>query len=149
MKNKKESGTHEKPERHEGLNRPNFIKKAGVTAAAVGLSSSIPNFFKPAWGAGRDHILIGRPLPITGPVSVFAQATPWVDNKAVAEMNKDGGFYIKEYDKKLLVKVKLVDTESDPTKAGDLGSKLILNDNVDINVCLLYSCYREPGGCCM
>jgi branched-chain amino acid transport system substrate-binding protein len=65
-------------------------------------------------------------------VSVFAQATPWVDNKAVAEMNKDGGFYIKEYDKKLPVKVKLVDTESDPTKAGDLGSKLILNDNVDI-----------------
>lgn len=132
MKTKKGPGSNGKDDKQKGVTRRDFIKKVGVTAAAVGLSSAAPKLLKPAWGASRDHILIGRPLPITGPVSVFAQATPWVDNKAVAEMNKDGGFYIKEYGKKLLVKVKLIDTESDPTKAGDLGSKLILNDNIDI-----------------
>jgi len=114
------------------ISRREFIKKVGFTAAAVGVSSSIPKLLKPARAAVRDHILIGRPLPITGPVSVFTTVSPWIDNKAIADINKEGGLYIKEAGKKLPVRVKIVDTESDPTKAGDVGSKLILNDNVDI-----------------
>ncbi|NWF91690.1 MAG: ABC transporter substrate-binding protein [Syntrophaceae bacterium] len=114
------------------ISRREFIKKAGVTAAAVGLSSSIPRFLRPARAATRDYILIGRPLPITGPVSAFTTVSPWIDDKAIADINRDGGIYIKEAGKKLPVKVKIVDTESNPSKAGDVGSKLILNDNVDI-----------------
>jgi branched-chain amino acid transport system substrate-binding protein len=118
--------------KREGINRRDFIKKVGYTAAGVGLSSSIPRLLKPARAATRDHILIGRPLPITGPVSAFTTVSPWIDNKAIADMNKDGGIFIKETGKKLPVRVKIVDTESDPTKAADIASKLILNDNVDI-----------------
>ncbi len=114
------------------LTRRDFIKKVGLTTATIGISSNIPKFLKPAHGATRDHILIGRPLPMTGPVSVFTTASPWLDNKAIADINKDGGIYIKEAGKKLPVKVKIADTESDPTKAADIASKLILNDNVDI-----------------
>ena len=114
------------------ISRRDFIKKIGITAAAVGVSSSVPKLLKPARAAVRDHILIGRPLPVSGPVSAFTTVSPWIDNKAIADMNKDGGIYIKEAGKKLPVKVKIVDTESDPSKAGDAGSKLILNDNVDI-----------------
>ena len=133
MKDKKEVGRNDKEEKDEGLSRRDFMKKAGVTAAAVGMSSTVPGFLKPARAAAvRDHILIGRPLPMTGPVSAFTAASPWLDNKAIADMNKDGGIFIKEAGKKLPVRVKIVDTESDPTKAGDAGSKLILNDNVDI-----------------
>jgi branched-chain amino acid transport system substrate-binding protein len=133
MKDKKEVGRNDKEEKDEGLSRRDFMKKAGVTAAAVGMSSTVPGFLKPARAAAvRDHILIGRPLPMTGPVSAFTAASPWLDNKAIADMNKDGGLFIKEAGKKLPVRVKIVDTESDPTKAGDAGSKLILNDNVDI-----------------
>ena len=117
---------------YEKVSRRDFIKKVGYTAAAVGLSSTAPKFLKPAWAAARDHILIGRPLPITGPVSAFTTATPWLDNKAIADMNKDGGIFVKEAGKKLPVRVKIVDTESDPTKAGDIASKLVLNDDVDI-----------------
>jgi len=119
-------------EEKQKISRRDFMKKAGYTAAAVSMSSSLPKLLKPARAAVRDHILIGRPLPMTGPVSVFASATPWLDNKAIADMNKEGGIYIKEAGKKLPVRVKIMDTESDPTKAGDIGSKLILNDNVDI-----------------
>ena len=133
MKDKKEVGRNDKEEKDEGLSRRDFMKKAGVTAAAVGMSSTVPGFLRPARAAAvRDHILIGRPLPMTGPVSAFTAASPWLDNKAIADMNKDGGIFIKEAGKKLPVRVKIVDTESDPTKAGDAGSKLILNDNVDI-----------------
>jgi branched-chain amino acid transport system substrate-binding protein len=65
-------------------------------------------------------------------VSAFTTVSPWIDNKAIADINKEGGIYIKEAGKKLPVKVKIVDTESDPSKAGDVGSKLVLNDEVDI-----------------
>jgi branched-chain amino acid transport system substrate-binding protein len=118
--------------KRKDISRREFIKKAGLTAAAVGLSSSIPKLLKPARAAVRDHILIGRPLPITGPVSVFTTVSPWIDNKAIADINKEGGIYIKEAGKKLPARVKIMDTESDPSKAGDIGSKLILNDNIDI-----------------
>lgn len=133
MKSERKSKKSEVQGKDEGLSRRDFMKKAGVTVAAVGMSSTVPGFLKPARAAAvRDHILIGRPLPMTGPVSAFTAASPWLDNKAIADMNKDGGIFIKEAGKKLPVKVKIVDTESDPTKAGDAGSKLILNDNVDI-----------------
>ena len=114
------------------IGRREFIKKVSYTAAAIGMSSGITSLLKPARAAVRDHILIGRPLPMTGPVSAFTTVSPWIDNKAIADINKDGGIYIKEVGKKLPVRVKIVDTESDPSKAGDVGSKLILNDNVDI-----------------
>jgi len=132
VKDEREEKRCDTQESKEGLSRRDFIKKAGMAAAAVGVSSTLPGFVRPARAAVRDHILIGRPLPMTGPVSAFTGASPWIDNKAIADINKDGGIFIKEAGKKLPVRVKIVDTESDPTKAGDAGSKLILNDNVDI-----------------
>ena len=132
MKNKKESGSHDKDRKHEGMNRRDFIKKAGVTAAVVGVSSATHKFLKPAWGASRDHILIGRPHPATGPVAAFTESSPWIDNRVIDEINKQGGIYIKEYGKKVPLRVKITDTESNPTKAADVGSKLILNDKVDL-----------------
>ena len=130
MDNKKELKRDGKKER--GMSRRDFMKKAGFTAAAVAVSSAAPKLLKPAYAAAKDHILIGRPLPVTGPVSAFTTVSPWIDNKAIADINKEGGIFIKEAGKKLPVRVKIVDTESDPTKAGDVGSKLILNDNIDI-----------------
>ncbi|MBW1801887.1 MAG: ABC transporter substrate-binding protein, partial [Deltaproteobacteria bacterium] len=87
---------------------------------------------KPARAAKRDFILIGRPDPATGPLSAFSEPTPWVDNRAIHAINKNGGIYIKEAGKKLPIKIKIMDTESDPTKASELAAKLILQDKVDI-----------------
>ena len=122
MKNKKK----------KGMTRRDFIKKVGYTAGAIGVSAAFPKIIKPARAAAKDHILIGRPLPLTGPVAAFTESTPWLDNRAIDQINKDGGIYIKEYKKKLPLKVKILDTESSPTKAGELGSRLILKDKIDI-----------------
>jgi branched-chain amino acid transport system substrate-binding protein len=116
----------------KAVTRRDFLKKMGYTAGAIGLSSTLPKLLKPARAATKDHILIGRPLPITGPVGAFAESTPWLDNKALADINKDGGIYIKEVGKKLPLKVKIVDTESNPTKAAEMASKLILRDKIDL-----------------
>ncbi|MFC1868168.1 ABC transporter substrate-binding protein [Thermodesulfobacteriota bacterium] len=116
----------------KGITRRDFIKGVGYTAGAIGISSTFPEFLKPARAASRDHILIGRPVPKTGPIAAFAESTPWLDNRALAEINKDGGIYIKEYGKKVPVKVKILDTESNPTKAAEIGSRLIVKDKIDM-----------------
>jgi branched-chain amino acid transport system substrate-binding protein len=64
----------------------------------------------------------------------------------VAEINKDGGIMIKEAGKKLPVRIKIMDTESDPTKAADAASKLILQDEIDLMI-TLHTRHRKPGGC--
>jgi branched-chain amino acid transport system substrate-binding protein len=119
-----------------GLTRRDFIKKTGVATAALGAAAVVPSFATKAFAAKRDHILIGHPNPSTGPLGGFGEASPWADELAIAAINKKGGIYIKEYGKKLPVRVKVIDTESDPTKAGELASKLILKDKVDLMVAM-------------
>lgn len=119
-----------------GITRREFIKKTGVAGAAIGAGALLPPFARKASASKRDYILIGRPNPTTGPLAGFGEASPWTDNRAVDAINKMGGLYIKEYGKKVPVKVKTVDTESNPTKAAELASKLILRDKVDLMIVL-------------
>jgi branched-chain amino acid transport system substrate-binding protein len=80
--------------------------------------------------------LIGRPNPTTGPLADFGEATPWADERAIAAINSRGGIYVKERGAKLPVRIKVADTESDPTRAAEVTSKLILKDEVDLIVAL-------------
>ena len=107
------------------MDRREFMKKSAIVlgGAAVTPSLAVPKLIRKAEAAKRDHILIGRPNPGTGSLASFGEATPWTDNKALAEINKDGGIYLKELDKKLRVEVKIMDTESDPTKAAEVASR--------------------------
>ncbi len=115
------------------MSRRTFLKNAVLLGTAVGASSVFPPWVKNA-PAERDHILIGLPNPSTGPLAGFGEASPWANERAVAALNRAGGIFIKEAGRKLPVKFKLVDTQSDPTKAGDAASKLILKDRVDLMV---------------
>jgi branched-chain amino acid transport system substrate-binding protein len=114
------------------ITRRDFMKKVGLSVAAVGVSSSFPKLAKPVKAASRDHILIGRIQPTTGPQAVFSEPSPWIDNRALDEINKDGGIFIEEYGKKVPVKIKLMDTQSDSTKAAEVASRLILKDKIDL-----------------
>jgi branched-chain amino acid transport system substrate-binding protein len=115
------------------MTRREFIQKTTIAGAALG----VPMLTRPAFAAKkRDYILIGRCNPTSGPISAFGESSPWIDDRAIAEINKDGGIFIKEAGKKLPVRIKMMDTESDPTKAGDVASKLILQDEVDLMITL-------------
>jgi len=115
----------------KGITRREFMKTTGAAGTALALAPALAgNVF----AAGRDHILIGHPNPSTGPLAGFGEASPWADNRAIEAINKDGGLFIKEYGKKVPVRLKMVDTESDPTKAAELTSRLILSDKVDLMV---------------
>lgn len=80
----------------------------------------------------RDHILIGRVNPTTGIIAGFGEGTPGIEEKAIEAINKEGGIFITEYNKKLPIKLITVDSESNSTKASEAASKLILQDKVDL-----------------
>jgi branched-chain amino acid transport system substrate-binding protein len=119
----------------EKLSRRDFIKKAGTVGAAVALSSGLGSLTAKA-AEKKEFILVGHPNPSTGPIAAFGEASPWADDLAIDEINKQGGIFIKEAGKKLPLKLRLADTSSDPAKAADVAAKLILNDKVDIMVAL-------------
>jgi branched-chain amino acid transport system substrate-binding protein len=125
----------EKNGKAKRMDRRQFIKTSAVAAGAAAISvTGLPLLTSPAFAAKRDHILIGRPNPSTGPIADFGAATPWVDDRVLAKINADGGIFIEEVGKKLPVKVKIMDTESNPTKAAELTSRLIMQDKVDLMV---------------
>jgi branched-chain amino acid transport system substrate-binding protein len=117
---------------NKNMDRRTFLKNVGLGLGAATVGTTFPKLVRPARAAQRDHILVGRPVPKTGPISAFAESTPWLDDRALGEINKDGGIYIKEYGKKVPVKVQIIDTGSDPSKASEVGSKLILKDKIDM-----------------
>ena len=53
---------------------------------------------------------------------------------AVEDINKLGGIFVKEYNKKLPVKLVLLDNESDPIKAGTLAQDLIVSEKANFLV---------------
>jgi branched-chain amino acid transport system substrate-binding protein len=80
----------------------------------------------------RKEIRIGAPLPLTGILAGAALEQKWAYEQAVADINKKGGIFVKEYNKKLPVKLTIADDESDPGKAVAATEKLIKVDNVDV-----------------
>ena len=100
----------------------------GALMLIAGCGSSQPA--KPA----KDFILIGRVNPTTGPLAAFGNGTPFVEEKAIEAINKDGGIFIAEYNKKIPLKLIVVDSESNPTKAAEAANKLVLQDKVDMLV---------------
>ncbi|UCB50422.1 MAG: ABC transporter substrate-binding protein [Deltaproteobacteria bacterium] len=124
-----------KKKRQEGVTRREFMKKSAVAMGAAMTSGLVlPKVVKPARAAQRDYVLIGRPNPSTGPIAAFGEPTPWVDERLLPEINREGGIYIKEMGKKVPIKIKIMDTESNPTKAGEIASRLIMKDKVDLMV---------------
>ena len=82
----------------------------------------------------RDRVLIGIVVPLTGPLAGFGEGSPWAENLIVEYVNKDGGIYFKEYDRKLPIEIRVYDSESDVTKAAEFAQRLIQQDRVDMIV---------------
>ena len=108
------------------LTRRDFLKKGGAAGVAVGAASVLPAIAGKALAARRNYILIGHPNPSTGALAEFGLVSPWADERAIAAVNSQGGIYVGEYGKRLPVRVKVVDTQSDPVKARKLGEQLIV-----------------------
>jgi branched-chain amino acid transport system substrate-binding protein len=87
--------------------------------ATLALSAKLPK-----------EILIGDTVSYTGPYAIFGGISSFGTEAAIADINKQGGIYVKEYGKKLPVKWITRDCQSDTLKVAPLTQELILKDKV-------------------
>ena len=82
--------------------------------------------------ADPKEIRVGACESATGMFAGFSAGGMFGLKVAVEDINKQGGVFVKKYNRKLPVKLILVDNQSDPAKAGTLASNLILRDKVHV-----------------
>jgi branched-chain amino acid transport system substrate-binding protein len=120
--------------RIEPISRRSLLKGMGAGTFAVsasGLLAACSSGIKGASsGSSPKGITIGWIHPLTGPLSGFGAPDNWVISKIKQTTPYKSGFKIgsKTYD----VTIKSYDTQSSPTRAGDLARTAILNDGVDL-----------------
>ena len=68
---------------------------------------------------------------MTGNLAGFGQGGAFGLQAAVDDINKQGGIFVKEYNRQLPVRVIQLDDLSDPIKSGTLAESLILQDKVN------------------
>ena len=76
---------------------------------------------------------------VTGMFAGMADGGVFGLQAAVEDLNKQGGVFVKEYGRKIPIKLTVLDSESDPAKAGTLAESLILQDKVQFLIC-----HNEP-----
>uniref|UniRef100_A0A7C2NYE5 Leucine-binding protein domain-containing protein n=1 Tax=candidate division WOR-3 bacterium TaxID=2052148 RepID=A0A7C2NYE5_UNCW3 len=87
----------------------------------------------PILGYGQqapEAIMVGAPLPLTGMYAGFGEGALFGIKAAVDDINKLGGVYVKEYGKRIPIKLIVVNNESDPMKGGSLAEDLIVRSRV-------------------
>jgi branched-chain amino acid transport system substrate-binding protein len=80
----------------------------------------------------KDKIVVGMSRPLSGwMASIGDSAFRPIYETWVPEVNKQGGIFVKEYNKKLPIELKIYDDKSDTGTMTRLTEKLILEDKVD------------------
>src|SRR5215469_1491077 len=117
-----------------GINRRSLLRAVGAGAAVAGgggLLEACSSGIKGASGSGSTKsITIGWIHPLTGPLSGFGAPDNWVLSKIKATTPYKNGF--KAGGKTYAVTIKSYDSQSSPTRAGDLARTAILNDGANL-----------------
>ena len=127
------------------VSRRGMLRAAGVGAAVVGggglleacsssikgaSSSSTSSSTSSTGSSTTSDIVIGFIHPLTGDLADFGTSDNWIVSTIQATSQYKNGF--KVGGKTYPVTIKSYDTQSDPTKAGQLASQAILTDKVDL-----------------
>ena len=80
----------------------------------------------------KKEILIGAPIPVTGPFAALGKEQKWAYEQAVHDINGKGGIFVKEDGKRMPVKLIIADAASNPAKAVAAFEKLVKVDKVDL-----------------
>jgi branched-chain amino acid transport system substrate-binding protein len=118
-----------------GFTRRNLLRTVGAGAAIAGSGGLLEACSSGIKGASTGSsstkaITIGWIHPLTGSLAGFGAPDGWVISKIKQTSPYKNGFKIggKTYS----VTIKSYDTQSSPTRAGDLAKTAILSDNVDL-----------------
>ena len=106
------------------VTRRNFLRAASTATAVAALSGIRP---APAGAQGRP-IKIGYVSPQTGPLAGFGEADTFV----VGGVRKALGKGLTIRDRTHPVEILVRDSQSDPNRAAEVASRLILSDKIDL-----------------
>ncbi|WP_230626003.1 ABC transporter substrate-binding protein [Cupriavidus necator] len=108
---------------------PDGKRRALVKLAAGGaLAAAAPMLVPLARAAGSRTLKIGYVSPQTGPLAPFGEADRFIIQQMQAALKSGTAVGGKTYPVSILVK----DSQSNPNRAGEVASDLILKDKVDI-----------------
>lgn len=109
---------------NKGLNRRQILK-AGAAAGAVGAAATI-GF--PSVARAAKTLKIGYVSPKTGPLALFADSDEFNVNSVLSAIGGKIQNHGTDYDVEIIVK----DSQSNPNRAAEVASELILSDEVDL-----------------
>src|ERR1700729_1219486 len=116
-----------------GLSRRGLLRAVGGGAVLLGggaLLEACGSNIKGASSGSTKAITIGWIHPLTGPLAGFGAPDNWVISKIKQTTPYKNGFKIGS--KTYPVTIKSYDSQSSPTRAGDLARTAILNDGVNL-----------------
>ena len=90
----------------------------------------------------KKEILIGSHLPLSGALAMAGVEQKWAYERAVEDINQAGGIYVKKYNKKLPVRLVVIDDETNPGMAAAVVERLIKRTKIDL---LLGGCTGAHG----
>ncbi|PZS37459.1 MAG: ABC transporter substrate-binding protein [Pseudonocardiales bacterium] len=128
-----QTGQSGKTSQAGGMSRRGLLRAAGAGAVVLGgggLLQACSSGIKGANSGGTKGITIGWIHPLTGALAGFGAPDNWVISKIKQTTPYKSGFKIGS--KTYPVTIKSYDTQSSPTRAGDLAKTAILNDGVDL-----------------
>jgi branched-chain amino acid transport system substrate-binding protein len=111
------------------LTRRRFIGVAGSAGAGVVLAGcGVKSSSTASGGAAGRTIKLGYVTPQTGPLAPFGEADSFVINALRPQLRSGVRLGAKRFPLDVVVK----DSQSDPRRAADVASELILKDKVDL-----------------
>jgi branched-chain amino acid transport system substrate-binding protein len=121
------------PPQEQGIARRSVLRGLGAGALATGaggILAACSSGIKGASSSSTKSITIGWIHPLTGALAGFGAPDNWVISKIKQTTPYKNGFKIggKTYP----VTIKSYDSQSSPTRAGDLARTAILTDHVDL-----------------
>jgi branched-chain amino acid transport system substrate-binding protein len=116
-----------------GIDRRTLLGWSVGGAVGLALPACKKSADKTGGSSGGDtrDVLIGYVSPQTGPLAAFAAADAFIVERAVKALDAKG---IMVDGKKARFQVKRVDSQSNPTKAGEAAQGLISGDKIDLMV---------------
>jgi len=101
-----------------------------VVAAVVVVAIVLILVFRSTRPTAPAEILVGVPAPLTGIYAGFGEGFVFGMRAAVDDVNRQGGVQVKQYGARIPMRLIVVNTESDPTKAGALAEDLVARSKV-------------------
>ena len=106
------------------------LKFAGLFILVMAMAVSSINCSK---GSGEnDAIRVGAIVSMTGMNAMTGAEQKWAYEEAVKDINKKGGVYVKDLNKKMPIKLIFADDKSMPDQGAAAMERLIKMDNIDL-----------------